>query len=118
VARQVADVPLQLLPYLAAERSVDEFTGDWTEERQRAVTAASFPLHQVKGTRPALDVALTPLGYDVHVVEWFEPTPNRPADTFRIRVAIGDNEPWTLADYEILVRVANGAKNAHTLMER
>lgn len=117
-ARSDAEAPLQLLPYLAAERSVDEYTSDWSEARQRAVTAVSFGLHRVKGTRSALDAALRPLGYDVQVVEWFEPDPARPSDTFRIRVEIGTDEPWTNADYETLVRVANGAKNAHTLMER
>src|SRR5690606_8054037 len=71
-ARSVAEVPAPWLPYLAAERSVDEFTSAWPIERQRAVTAASFGMHQVKGTRPALVRALAPLGFDVSVIEWFE----------------------------------------------
>lgn len=118
-ARSDARAPLSLLPYLAAERSVDEFKGSWPEERQRAVVAGSFRYHQAKGTRPALDRALNPLGFaDLKVVEWFENTPTRPANTFALRVTIPVYEPWYASDRFTVVRVANNAKNAHTLLER
>lgn len=113
-ARSVADVPLAWLPYLAEERSVDEFSSAWPEERQRAVTAASFGVHRVKGTRPALDRALTPMGYSAKVVEWFETTPRRQAYTFRLSVTIDAAREWLLGDHAALVRAANKAKNAHT----
>lgn len=116
-SRSVDDCPPAWRPYLAAERSVDEFSGEWPEARQRAVITASFPYHQKKGTRRALDLALAPLGYRMSVVEWFEVTPRRRAETFRVRVAIDDDREWLASDRRQLVRVANSAKNAHTLLE-
>lgn len=113
-ARIVVDCPLAWLPYLAAERSVDEFSGDWPEDRQRAVIAGSFAYHQVKGTRPALDRALLPLDYRPVVKEWFEVDPPAPAYTFTLTVELLNNRAWTQTDRAELVRLANSAKNAHT----
>ncbi len=116
-SRSDANCPLPLLPYLAAERSVNEFSGDWSEARQRAVTAGSFRLHQVQGTRPALERALAPLGYDVRVVEWFEKAPRGRPNTFNIAVRIGGEETWLARDRQAVIRAANDAKSAHTLLE-
>lgn len=53
--------PAALLPWLAWALSVDEWDGDWTEERQRDAIAASIAIHRRKGTiwamRRALQVA-------------------------------------------------------------
>lgn len=116
-SRSHQDVPMPWLPYLAVERSVDEFSGSWPEVRQRAVVQASFAFHQHKGTRRALDLALSPLGFSVRVVEWFEPLPRRPAYTFRINVTLGIEEAWFAIQRSELIRVANAAKNAHTKIE-
>lgn len=116
-ARSHAAVPLEWLPYLAAERSVNEFSSAWPESRQRAVTAGSFALHQRMGTRAALDKALAPFDYQVRVVEWFEVEPPRQPYTFRIRVTLPDDRPWMASERTPLIRIANGAKNAHTKLE-
>lgn len=116
-ARSDEDVPLPWLPYLAEERSVDEFSSAWPEARQRAVTAASLPLHQVKGTRPALDRALEPLQYTATVVEWFEVLPTREPNTFRVALEIEGDRSWVGIDRAEIIRTANGAKNAHTKLE-
>lgn len=115
-ARSDIEVPDVWLPYLAEERSVDEFSSAWTEERRRAVTRGSFPLHQVKGTRPALDRALVPLGFSPQVTEWFETSPTRQPNTFRISVTIDEDRDWIFGRSEI-IRVANKAKNLHTKLE-
>jgi len=116
-SRSDADAPLAWLPYLAAERSVNEFSSTWPEAQQRAVVAGSFALHQRLGTRNALDKALVPFGYQVRVVEWFEVEPRRDPYTFRIRVTLPDDEPWFASQRVPLIRIANGAKNAHTKLE-
>ncbi|TPK15166.1 phage tail protein I [Mesorhizobium sp. B2-5-9] len=115
-SRSDTDAPLAWLPYLAAERSVDEFSGLWDEARQREVTRGSFRYHQVQGTRPALDRALTPLGYTIRVVEWFEAGIDRPY-TFRVKVTIGTTDEWLSTDHGRIVRLVNRAKNAHTKLE-
>lgn len=116
-SRSVTEVPVEWLPYLAEERSVDEFSSAWPESRRRAATAGSFPLHQVKGTRPALARALGSVGYDAHVQEWFEVIPNRQANTFRVSVTVGADREWVGGRAEV-IRVANKAKNAHTKLEQ
>ena len=113
LARSDAAAPLELLPYLAAERSVDEFDGRWPEDRQRAVTAGSFGYHRTQGTRPALERALAPLGYAVTVVEWFE-RPNGAPYTFSLKVTIGADQTYLSSDATTLIRVVNRGKNAHT----
>lgn len=115
-SRSVMDCPLAWLPYLAAERSVDEFSSDWPEARQRAATEASLALHKVKGTRPSLDVALRPLGLSPQVAEWFETT-GRQANTFRVAIDIDRDRTWGAGDRSELIRVVNGAKNLHTKLE-
>lgn len=115
--RRANTAPMEVLPYLAAERSVDEFSGDWTEARQRAVIAGSFAYHQVKGTRPAIDRALQPLDYAPQVVEWFEASVARQPNTFSLRIVLNNERVWLTADRVELIRVANGAKNAHTKLD-
>lgn len=115
-ARSPYQCPLSWLPYLASERSVDEFDSAWPEARQRAVIAGAMPYHQVKGTRPALDRAMAPLGLSVKVREWFEVSEQRRPYTFRIELDLGQ-EPWTNAMRSTFVRTANSAKNLHTLLD-
>lgn len=112
-ARRDDEVPALWLPWLAEERSVDEFSSAWPEARRRAVTREAFPLHQVKGTRPALNRALAPLGYAMNLTEWFEPATPYQANTFRIQVDVDADQEWIGGRAEI-IRVANKAKNAHT----
>lgn len=116
-ARSDQQSPIAWLPYLAAERMVDEYDGNWPEARQREVVKQSFRVHQVKGTRPVLDRALAPFGYTVQPREWFEHDPPRPAYTFQIEVRLG-SDPWSAgAQRSELIRIANRAKNAHTKLE-
>lgn len=117
LSRSDVQAPLALLPYLAAERSVNEFDGAWPEERQRAVTAGSMAFHKVQGSRPALDRAVSPFGYDVRVVEWFEASETRRPYTFRLQVYLVE-QPWTEALQVQLVRLANAAKNLHTKLDQ
>lgn len=116
-ARSDAHSPLAWLPYLAAERSVDEFSSSWPESRQRSVVAGSFALHQRLGVRAALDRAISSLGYGIRVTEWFETTPFRAPYTFRIEIFIPDDEEWAASQRTPILRAANSAKNAHTKLE-
>lgn len=116
-SRQADAVPLSLLPWLADERSVDEYHSSWSEARRRAVVASAFAYHQKKGTRRALELALKPIGYGVQVVEWFEASPLRPAYTFRVRLTLPSGEPWQAEQRGTITRLANSAKNAHTKLE-
>ncbi len=115
-SRVVEEVPLQWLPWLAEERSVDEFSSAWPASRQKAVTEGSLALHRVKGTRPALVRALEPLGFSLTLKEWFEPAVPFQRNTFRIAVEIEPDREWIGARAEI-IRVANKAKSLHTKLD-
>jgi len=112
-SRVVNEVPPQWLPWLAEERSVDEFSSAWPVERQKAVTEGALALHRVKGTRQALVRALEPLGFTLTLKEWFEPQVPFQRNTFRIAVDIEPDREWIGARQEI-IRVANKAKSLHT----
>lgn len=65
--------PVDLLPWLASAMQVEDWDADWPEETKRRSIAYSFLIHKHKGTRYAVDTALTSFGFDsVKLIEWFE----------------------------------------------
>ena len=64
--------PVRLLPYLAWAFSVDRWDKDWPEQTKRDVIKSSMFVHQHKGTIGAIRRAIEPLGYLVHVKEWWK----------------------------------------------
>ena len=62
--------PVEFLPWLAWALSVDEWDGEWPEERKRAAIAQSAELHRHKGTVWSVREALRRAGYkDVQIDE-------------------------------------------------
>lgn len=57
--------PLELLPFLAYELSVDTWSDDWSETRKRATVAKAFDLHRKKGTLSALKTAASIAGAEL-----------------------------------------------------
>ncbi|EEW3909901.1 phage tail protein I [Escherichia coli] len=64
--------PAHLLPYLAWAFSVDRWDRNWPEETKRQVIRDAWLIHRHKGTISALRRAIEPLGYLIHVSEWWE----------------------------------------------
>lgn len=81
-----ATCPERLLPWLAWAVSVDSWDDTWPEERRRAVIAASYQVHRVKGTLASLKAALAALGVDALVTEWWQEQPKAAPFTFRVDV--------------------------------
>lgn len=117
-ARSDQACPEQWLGYLAAERSVDEYSSFWPLDQRRAVVSDSFRYHQKKGTRAALDRALGQMSLAVRTVEWFEVTPAREPYTFRLTARLSPQSVWRERDRLQAVRLVNAAKNAHTLLQQ
>ncbi|MGA0615949.1 phage tail protein I [Paracoccus sp. KR1-242] len=118
--------PAVILPWLAWALSVDDWDENWTDERKRAVIAASVNVHRHKGTVSSIRAALAAMGYgDARLIE--------DADLPRIggeglliggTWEIGD-ETWVLgptdpswADYWIEVQTAIPGRDAARLAER
>lgn len=105
-----ATCPASLLPWLAWALSVDEWDTTWTEQEKRDVIEASLMIHRHKGTIGAVRRALTPLGYLVEVVEWFEETPVGDPYTFSIVMGTG-SKPVTADLYDKAERIVLTYKN-------
>lgn len=80
--------PAGLLPYLAWAWSVDRWDMNWSEAVKRRAIAASFRIHQHKGTIAALRRVVEPLGYLLEVIEWWETLPPGVPGTFRLRIGV------------------------------
>lgn len=85
-----ATCPVALLPWLAWALSVDEWDSTWTEAQKRGAVASAIAIHRRKGTRGALNRAISALGYSIRVVEWWEEAPEGQPGTFRVLIEIDD----------------------------
>ncbi|WP_420009725.1 phage tail protein I [Xanthomonas sacchari] len=99
-----------VLPWLAWQASVDEWDTNWTEAEKRAVIKSSLEVHKHKGTIGAIERALTPLGYVVGVIEWWEMSPPGEPYTFSIEL-LNAEKPVTADLYDKAERVIASSKN-------
>lgn len=78
-ARSVADCSEAVLPSLAWERSVDVWDPTWPVSVKRAVIDAAPEVHRHKGTVYAVKTALSALGIEAQLTEWWQPpAPSEP----------------------------------------
>lgn len=113
-----ATCPAALLPWLAWALSVDSWDGQWSEERQRAVIAASIGVHRRKGTVGAVKAALLAAGYGEAILReaWSYPKLGRMqvlGQSWRLGLT---GATW--ADYEIDVPTAISRRDADALASR
>lgn len=86
------DCPAAALPYLAWALSVDQWSSDWSDDRKRLVISNSIELHKIKGTRRAIDLAISNIDLSIVVKEWFEHEPRLQRGTFTVDV-FSENQP-------------------------
>lgn len=108
--------PAPLLPFLAWEWSVDEWSPAWPEVQKRTAIAASWDVHRVKGTVYALRVALDVLGLGAEVREWW--SYGGAPYTFRLAATWPGLRPWTTTEFGQLTRVALRTKNVRSYLDR
>ena len=104
------NAPIEVLPWLAWERSVDVWNKDWTEVQKRQVIKSSLYNHSIKGTVGSLEVALNSLGFPVIVQEWFNMVPMGKPYTFKIYIQTSQDNV-TATDYKELFKVVRAYKN-------
>lgn len=111
---------IEVLPFLAWALSVDQWRSDWPETVKRRVVASSLDVHRIKGTRPAVERALSALGVTVELTEWFEADPPQPPGTFNMVAWANENitpeQSGVLNQtlYDQLVEAVNNAKNTRS----
>lgn len=102
--------PLHLLPWLAWGLGVTKWSSRWTETQKRTVIRNALFIKRYKGTYAAVESALSSLGYNIKIVEWFADSPRADPATFRIDIYITDvgiDEPM----YTEIESLINDAKN-------
>jgi phage tail P2-like protein len=108
-----ATCPEALLPYLAWSMSVDEWNDTWTLERRRAVVAAAYQVHAVKGTVGALKTALNAIDFTTVLSEWFDQNPIGNPYTFNIAIDISLRS-FDLNQYNEIIRIIDAVKNVRS----
>ena len=76
--------PLQFLPWLAYQHSVDFWDADWHEDVKRAAIKSAIYTHSIKGTRKAIENALLVIGIIADVTAWHEFEPKKSPYTFEV----------------------------------
>ncbi|MDV7641455.1 phage tail protein I [Acinetobacter baumannii] len=104
------EAPAVVLPWLAWEKSVDDWDISWSEEQKRAVIKASYNVHCHKGTIGGLEAALGALGFTIRVQEWFNMQPLGEPYTFKIFIETSSTE-ISQEDYQRLFTIIRNNKN-------
>jgi len=76
--------PVELLPYLAWAFSVDRWSQAWPESAKRAAIRAAYFIHAHKGTIGALRRVVEPVGFILHISEWWQLTDQGTPGTFTV----------------------------------
>lgn len=103
--------PAELLPWLAWAFSVDTWKDSWTEQQKRAVIAASYDVHNRKGTVGAVKTAIGALGFDAKLTEWFQN--GAEPYTFDVEVEITDT-PLDEDQIQLARRIIDRSKNVRS----
>ncbi|UXN05262.1 phage tail protein I [Bartonella sp. HY761] len=90
--------PVALLPFLAQAVSVDVWSNKWSENQKRRVIAASPKIHRLKGTRGAVETALSAFELDARLIEWWEEDARH--GTFRVEIGYYNGSPIFDADLQ------------------
>lgn len=108
--------PAAMLPWLSWAFSVDEWNPEWTESQKRQAIANSVFVHRHKGTVAALRKALDALGYDLTLTEWHQLEPKGDPYTFGLVLDVSETGMADTDEFDRIVDVTNGAKNARSHM--
>ncbi|WP_196216265.1 phage tail protein I [Vibrio cholerae] len=109
--------PIDLLPWLAWAVSVDSWESHWSEEIKRKTVANSLDIHRIKGTRPAVELAIQSLGLEYRLLEWFQEYPKAEPGTFKLDVYIEDDS-YSATNNSELEQVINDSKNARSHLRK
>jgi phage tail P2-like protein len=109
-----ATCPVQLLPWLAWAFSIDTWSADWTEGQKRGAVANALNVQKHKGTIGALVSAMSGLGFDIAITEWFQTMPAGSPYTFNIDVTVDQVGIPDSHEYDTMINVANSAKNVRS----
>lgn len=111
------EAPASILPWMAWAQSADNWDAGWSEEQKRAVIKAAYSVHRQKGTIYALKTALSVLGYDLVVQEWYQQIPEGDPYTFDVVLTIIDSE-IDANTFNKIIRIIAANKNLRSHLRR
>ena len=68
---KASDVPTEYLDFAAHAQNVLHYSSDWSESEKRAALAASFRVHQIRGTAAAVRQALGVFSVTASIRPWY-----------------------------------------------
>ena len=83
-----ATCPVELLPWLAIQRSVDRWDPAWSETIKRKVVGDAIEVHKRKGTVAALRQVVEPFADLIDITEWHQLEPMGEPGTFSMSLAL------------------------------
>lgn len=124
--------PSELLPWLAYAVGVENWNENWSEEIQRSVIAATPNIRRHHGTVWAVREALKAAGYNDAIIEEGLPSLMRDGSSlyngvdyhsagsrwalFSIIADVGEGQPITAAERELLINLIDAAKPLRSMM--
>jgi phage tail P2-like protein len=106
--------PAEFLPYLAADRGVNEWSASGSEAEKRATVAGAWSVKRLAGTRHALALAVHGLQMRPQVTAWYEMSPPGAPYTFDV-IAWADRPFDEATNARLDQRLAN-AKSERDLL--
>ncbi|WP_343560416.1 phage tail protein I [Kiloniella sp. b19] len=108
------DCPVQFLPALAWQVSVDYWDPNWSEFVQRQVIDAAFRIHRIKGTTGAIKLAVDSVNADSTVTEW----DRYGGDAYHYRLEVSLSDRGITEEELISLRaVALNAQNERSVLD-
>lgn len=104
------DCPVELLPWLAWEYSVDTWNTDWTEQEKRNAIKRAEYIHRHRGTPAAVEMSLSDSPFTTEIIEWYSQEPPGRPYTFLLNVE-QDGRPIAQTDIQDLKNAVLRAKN-------
>ncbi|AKA26328.1 phage tail protein I [Pseudomonas chlororaphis] len=101
--------PAAFLPYLAADRGVNEWDAGASETEKRLTVSLSWQIQRQAGTRKALSHAVESLGFQPNIAAWYEQRPQGHPYTFDVQAIIVRD--WSSGDHNRLIRRIDAAKS-------
>lgn len=108
--KNAEDCPVELLPWLAWEYSVDTWNTDWTEQEKRNAIKRAEYIHRHRGTPAAVEMSLSDSPFSTEIIEWYNQDPPGRPYTFLLNVE-QDGRPIAQTDIQDLKNAVLRAKN-------
>ncbi|MBV2149281.1 phage tail protein I [Sphingobium sp. AS12] len=89
--RQPANLSVSILPWLAWELSLDNWSSDWPETIKRARVRQAIPIARRKGTAASVRDVVASFGGSVAIREWWQTEPKGEPHTFTLSLNLNQN---------------------------